>query len=1322
MKRRFKYRITALAAAGILIATTALSDLPASAGETETPAAETQTEEVLVESADTTEESAEASQEAASEGQSETASDGSSEAALEEQSDSSAEETTETADTDEDASSADSGMTTEDTSEDSTEETTGSDSEDGDAASQSTEDAAGSTDENTESTDAAEGSTENAVTESTDTAAAGSTDAAAAATTEDAASEGSTDDDQKEITVGYSIEDASGAAIDGAESGSFTFTEEVTLSEKAPVIDGYTLEGAYLDGQKVDALGAAEIEGESVSIVFRYQKTETQEEKTEITVSYTVTDLDGNAIEGVEGGTFTYTDSVTLADEAPEVEGYTFEAAYVNGKETDTLTAADAVDGAVFAEFRYSQNAEKQVTAVYTVTDTDENPIEGVEGGTFTFSGTIDPSTQAPVIDGYQLEGTYVDGEKTPQLDASAVEGEEIQLEFRYEAVSSENTQTEYTYEDDSVRVTATLSDPNAVPADATFQVTALSSDFAGGAYLEAANENAEAIDSQLAEAAAASGTDAFTTENTVLYDIGFFVEEDGTEKEVDLADGTVSITMEFKQDQLTSLGADSGEDVGVVHLPLSNKGAYARAQDATDISADDITVDTVDASASAGENAEDSISVTLDNLSLVMAYVKGVTLLGEEETTGNDISKDITSIDVSRNAIYNWNSIEVTVNFSEVGKTNISQNDYFTVTWPSQYSDEDGYFRVNPSPNPWNVILTFSDDDPHRFDEGSYEDTDGKRKIVIGTATVTEQEGQAEGQLKVEFTDPYNILQYELETEGYVSFWAMGRLTSNSVGDQTVTISGGEKQTTVTIHPGVIGDDFGDKTGWVYIDENTGDLIMIRWLLRSNFTNWDVGEGGKIDPNTTVVMTDTLPAGFYFTGGYETQIYDAAGSYVNNVILTDFGGTITFSRSADCSLTDTSLNDTVTIRIPAEKYVEYTYNGTTYQDIGIHVVLNSEWEDNIVLSNGDYVSNTASFTTEDGTVDETHSGSVQIHDVGSGATALPAGTLQIYKRITDTYVPIQGVTFEVQKLTDENAGNFDTSWNNGQAIVVTTNEQGIAQLDDLVPGYYQITETNAPDWIVKPSETIHVVQLSGESGTSQTIYNDIRTTDVVINKTWSGVSEEDAPAVMFRLLRSEDGVNFSEINSTDEKYADKVLETGQTSVTWENLPLYNSDGTVKYTYSVKELAEDGSTLTGFTSEVGDTVETVIDGSYVQTIGVTNKQATTSIQVRKVWGVGAYEDSVQVQLLKDGADTDTIVTLNPSNDWTAEIDDLVKYNSDGTEIAYTVKELNADEYNQTITGNAADGFTITNTLKTTDLQISKQDENGAALSVHISRS
>lgn len=190
-----------------------------------------------------------------------------------------------------------------------------------------------------------------------------------------------------------------------------------------------------------------------------------------------------------------------------------------------------------------------------------------------------------------------------------------------------------YEYSDADVFVTATLEDPDAIPDDADFVVTRVTSESDGynyDAYIQALNDNSGKI---------TGDADTEINENNVLlYDIGFFTEdEDGNRIELQPKEGAVKISIRFKKDQLdTSLEA---ADVTTVHLPLTDsvKEEVNSTEEATDISASDIKVEVVNNSAT-----ENSVDFTLNDFSVTAVLVDGKMAPGTHRTFRDILGRSV--------------------------------------------------------------------------------------------------------------------------------------------------------------------------------------------------------------------------------------------------------------------------------------------------------------------------------------------------------------------------------------------------------------------------------------------------------------------------------------------------------------------------------------------------------------------------------------------------------------------------------------------------------------------------------------------------------
>lgn len=151
----------------------------------------------------------------------------------------------------------------------------------------------------------------------------------------------------------------------------------------------------------------------------------------------------------------------------------------------------------------------------------------------------------------------------------------------------------------------------------------------------------------------------------------------------------------------------------------------------------------------------------------------------------------------------------------------------------------------------------------------------------------------------------------------------------------------------------------------------------------------------------------------------------------------------------------------------------------------------------------------------------------------------------------------------------------------------------------------------------------------------------------------------------------------------------------------------------------------DNKHTAGFEIQQHDTDE----GTRTLSIVLTNQKETTdetgstNVRVAKHWADGSENipESVQVYLVADSVVTGKIATLNASNEWTYTWTDLPKYNDDGSEIVYSVKEVQVSGFSSVVSDNQTftdDGEWIkTDTLRDGDTFILVNKSEGKALSV-----
>ena len=182
------------------------------------------------------------------------------------------------------------------------------------------------------------------------------------------------------------------------------------------------------------------------------------------------------------------------------------------------------------------------------------------------------------------------------------------------------------------------------------------------------------------------------------------------------------------------------------------------------------------------------------------------------------------------------------------------------------------------------------------------------------------------------------------------------------------------------------------------------------------------------------------------------------------------------------------------------------------------------------------------------------------------------------------------------------------------------------------------------------------------------------------------------------------------ELKKADGTVVETVTNAADGTVTFSPISYDESQvGTHKYTISEVAGSETGITYDKTVQEVEVTVEKISATELKATASkeandlvFTNKYtpAKTEVPVKKVWKDENNQDgkrptSVTVKLLADGQDTGKKLELNAANNWAGSFTNL-DADKGGTPIKYTVVEVTVPGYTSDVTGDAASGFTITN--------------------------
>ena len=258
----------------------------------------------------------------------------------------------------------------------------------------------------------------------------------------------------------------------------------------------------------------------------------------------------------------------------------------------------------------------------------------------------------------------------------------------------------------------------------------------------------------------------------------------------------------------------------------------------------------------------------------------------------------------------------------------------------------------------------------------------------------------------------------------------------------------------------------------------------------------------------------------------------------------------------------------------------------------------------------------------------------------------------------------------------------------------------------------YTIVETNAGqtiDGVTYDSLEVKVTVEVTDDGEGNLTANVTYPADKEFNNSYGASKTPATLAVKKTLTGRELKADEFEFTLTDQD--------GNVKETVKN----DKDGNVKFsalefdkvgTFTYK-IAEKAGTATGIkydTKTITATV-TVTDngkGGLEATVAYDDEKAfentytpaKTEVPVKKVWKDANNQDgkrptSVTVKLLADGQDTGKTLELNAANNWAGSFTNL-DADKGGTPIKYTVVEVTVAGYTSEVTGDAASGFTITN--------------------------
>ncbi|MGI5889007.1 MAG: Cna B-type domain-containing protein [Oscillospiraceae bacterium] len=240
---------------------------------------------------------------------------------------------------------------------------------------------------------------------------------------------------------------------------------------------------------------------------------------------------------------------------------------------------------------------------------------------------------------------------------------------------------------------------------------------------------------------------------------------------------------------------------------------------------------------------------------------------------------------------------------------------------------------------------------------------------------------------------------------------------------------------------------------------------------------------------------------------------------------------------------------------------------------------------------------------------------------------------------------------------------NGDNTYSATITGLARTDSNGIAYI-------YTMSEDQVPGYVSVPTSG----EASGDYESGFALIN-AQYTSMHIEETWDGPVGADEITVRV----------YAESDNPDEERTLYLTTTISAEDNWEldidKLPMYEPGG-YAVTYSVEEDSVDGYSTSITTDDSNVSI-------------VNTSTATTDISVEKIWE-GKEGEKATITLYADGTEVGT-VDLTSSNNWSYTWSGLTKYNSDGSEIEYTISETDQPGYTCSISGSAEEGFTVTNT-------------------------
>ncbi|MDQ8693142.1 Cna B-type domain-containing protein [Streptococcus sp. IsoGale022] len=310
----------------------------------------------------------------------------------------------------------------------------------------------------------------------------------------------------------------------------------------------------------------------------------------------------------------------------------------------------------------------------------------------------------------------------------------------------------------------------------------------------------------------------------------------------------------------------------------------------------------------------------------------------------------------------------------------------------------------------------------------------------------------------------------------------------------------------------------------------------------------------------------------------------------------------------------------------------------------------------------------------------------------GGVITADISNSLVLYKQDSKTGKMLEGAVFKVTTPSGEEITLPPTDANGRVSTQPFSSEE-------IKKGQFTVEEVTAPEGYVLDSNPMKVtIKADGAVKTVKNTVDSNASKKLTVRKVWKDENNQDGKRPASIAV---------DVYANGQKLADKTVTVtgGSTDAEWTaqttDLPIFDASGQ-KITYTIGEDQLDGYDAPEVNQE---------------NLTVTNSRTPEKIAIKasKKWDDAENQDgkrpaNVVVKLYKEvGGQKSEVAnrTLTEADQWSTEFTNLNKY-EEGQEVVYSLEEDAVPHYQSQVTGNAADGFVVTNTYKPETIKISGQ--------------